>query len=81
MREYASSFAALTDQQASSLTSRSLDFERQRVELDQRYFKDFSKVLPGVVVANFFQLQHRLNLLGDVELAAHLPPVFQDQAQ
>lgn len=80
IREYASSFASLTDQQASSLTSRALDFERQRVELDQKYFKNFSKVLPGVVVAKFFQLQHRLNLLGDVELAAHLPPVFQDQA-
>jgi hypothetical protein len=81
IREYASSFASLTDQQASSLTSRALDFERQRVELDQKYFKNFSKVLPGVVVAKFFQLQHRLNLLGDVELAAHLPPVFQDQTQ
>ena len=81
IKEYASSFASLTDQQASSLTSRALDFERQRVELDQKYFKNFSKVLPGVVVAKFFQLQHRLNLLGDLELAAHLPPMFQDQTQ
>ena len=81
IRDYASSFASLTDQQASSLTSRALEFERQRVELDQKYFKNFSKVLPGVVVAKFFQLQHRLNLVGDLELAAHLPPVFQDQTQ
>lgn len=81
IREYASSFASLTDEQASSLTSRALKFEKERVDLDQKYFKDFSKVLPGVVVAKFFQLQHRLNLLGDVELAAHLPTVFQDQTQ
>jgi len=81
IREYASSFASLTDEQASSLTSRALKFERERADLDQKYFKDFSKVLPGVVVAKFFQLQHRLNLLGDVELAAHLPTVFQDQTQ
>ena len=81
IREYASSFASLTDQQASSLTSRALKFEQQRVDLDQKYFKNFSKVLPGVVVAKFFQLQHRLNLLGDVELAAHLPTVFQDKTE
>jgi hypothetical protein len=81
IKEYASSFASLTDPQASSLTSRALDFERQRADLDRKYFKDFSKVLPGVVVARFFQLQHRLNLLVDLELAAHLPPVLQDQAQ
>jgi hypothetical protein len=81
IREYASSFASLTDQQASSITSRSLEFERQRVDLNKKYFKSFSKVLPGVVVAKFFQLQHRLNLLADVELAAHLPTVFQDQTQ
>jgi hypothetical protein len=81
IKEYASSFTSLTDQQAASLTARSLEFERQRVDLNRKYLKTFSKALPGVVVAKFFQLQHRLDLLVDVELASHLPTVFQDQAQ
>lgn len=81
IKEYAASFTTLTDAQASSLTERSLDFERARADLDKKYLKTFGKALPGVVVAKFFQLQHRLNLLIDLDLASQLPPILQDKAQ
>jgi hypothetical protein len=81
IKEYSSSFTSLTDQQASSLTQRALNYQGERVELEKKYFKEFSKVLPGVTVAKFFQLEHRLNLVWDLQLASHLPAVFQVQPQ
>lgn len=81
IKEYASSFTSLTDQQANSLTQKALNYQAQRVELEKKYFKEFGKVLPGVTVAKFFQLEHRLNLVWDLELASHLPTVFQASAQ
>ena len=81
IKEYASSFTSLTDQQANSITERALSYQAQRVDLEKKYFKEFGKVLPGVTVAKFFQLEHRLNLVWDLELASHLPTVFQASAQ
>jgi hypothetical protein len=81
IKEYANSFTSLTDQQANSITQRALNYQGQRVDLEKKYFKELSKVLPGVTVAKFFQLEHRLNLVWDLELASHLPTVFQAQAQ
>jgi hypothetical protein len=78
-KEYATSYASLTDEQAKSLTQKALDYQADRVDLEKKYFKEFNKVLSGVTVAKFFQLEHRLNLIVDLELAAHLPTVFQAQ--
>jgi hypothetical protein len=81
IKEYATSYTSLTDEQAQSLTQKALDYQEDRVDLEKKYFKEFSKVLSGVTVAKFFQLEHRLNLLVDLELAAHLPAVFQAKCQ
>ena len=79
IKEYATSYTSLTDEQANSLTQKTLDYQADLVDLEKKYFKEFSKVLSGVTVAKFFQLEHRLNLIVDLDLAAHLPAVFRAQ--
>jgi hypothetical protein len=47
--------------------------EQQKTDLKRKYFKEFEKVMPANRVARFFQVDHRLDLLIDLQLAAQLP--------
>ena len=76
VKSYADKYTTLTDADAKQMTETALDVESKRVELQKKYFKEFSKSLPGTTVAKFFQLEHRLNLLIDLQLAAELPPIL-----
>lgn len=78
IREYADQWGAMTDEQASSLTKRSLAVDEQIAQLRVRYMPIFSQVVPGQVVATFFQMDRRLQALLQIQLASQLPLV-QDQ--
>ena len=68
----------MTDEQASSLTKRSLAVDEQIAQLRVKYMPIFSQVVPGQVVATFFQMDRRLQALLQIQLASQIPLV-QDQ--
>jgi hypothetical protein len=76
IKAYSETWAQLTDVKAKDLALRSLDLESRRADLRKRYFVSFNKVLPGVVVAKFFQLEYRLDLLVDLKIASELPALL-----
>jgi hypothetical protein len=76
IREYADKYANLSNTDASALTLKILNFEQRRLDLRKKYFKEFSSKLPGKTVAKFFQLEHRFDLVVDLEIASHLPAVL-----
>jgi len=76
IKAYSETWAKLTDVEARDLAQKSLDLESRRADLRKRYFVNFNKVLPGVVVAKFFQLEYRLNLLVDLKIASELPALL-----
>ena len=49
--------------------------KRLTVQLRQKYVKMMRKVLPGKKAATFFQLDWRISMLIDVQLASQLPLV------
>lgn len=73
IKTYAEKFATLTDAEAKTLVEKSLALETARIELKRKYFKEFSKALPPLTVAKFFQLEYRLDLLANVQIASELP--------
>lgn len=78
IREYADQWGTMTDEQAASLAKRSLALDEQIAQLRIKYMPVFSQVVPGQVVATFFQLDRRLQALLDIQLASQIPLV-QDQ--
>ncbi len=73
IKSYADKYQTLTDAEAKALVEKSLALESSRTELRKKYFKEFTKVLPALTVAKFFQLEYRLDLLVNVQLASELP--------
>jgi hypothetical protein len=76
VREYADKYANLTDADAAALTARMFAFEQHRLDVKKKYCKEFSSKLPGKTVTKFFQLEHRFDLVIDLELASRLPTVL-----
>ena len=78
IREYVDQWGTMTDEQAASLAKRSLALDEQIAQLRLKYMPVFSQVVPGQVVATFFQLDRRFQALLDLQLASQIPLV-QDQ--
>ena len=80
VKEYANGYGTLTDAQALDLTKRLLAVDSAVAQLRTKYVPIVNGVLPGVKTATFFQIDRRLTMLIDVQLASSVPLV-QSQAQ
>jgi len=71
----------VTEPDAKALIDQGLDFESRRLEVKKKYAKEFQKAgLSSSTVAKFMQLEHRLDLLVDTELAYEIPYVEKPAA-
>jgi hypothetical protein len=70
LQDYAQNFDALTDEQAESYIQGRAEVEQSIAQLRLKYFPIFRKVLSGKATAFFFQLDWRLALVVDVQLAS-----------
>ena len=73
VKEYADAYPSLTDEQADSLIRRWLDSDIAVFELRKKYLPIFRKVLDGKITATFFQLEHRISAMIDLQLTSQLP--------
>jgi len=79
IKEYATGFGTLTDDQALSLLKRSLSLDEQVAQLRSKYLPIVNQVLPGTKTATFFQMDRYINSLIDVQVAGAIP-VVQEQS-
>jgi hypothetical protein len=75
IKEYSDEWGTMTDDQASSLARRYLALDEQVAQLRTKYLPVFNQAVPGTRVATFFQLDHRIQEMIDLQLASHLPLV------
>ena len=75
IKEYAENFGKLTDAQAESLARRYVDADEAAVKLRQEYLAIFSRVIGGKKTARFIQVDRRLALIIDLQLASEIPLV------
>jgi len=80
VKEYADAWGNMTDDQALSYIKRWLGVDEQVSALRAKYVPIVNKVLPGKKTATFFQLERRVQMMIDIQLASQLPLVqAQDQ--
>jgi hypothetical protein len=75
IKEYADNYDTLTDDKALALTNQALGVDKSVADLRLKYTPLFSKVISGKKTAVFFQLDRRLVMLIDLQLAAAIPMV------
>ena len=75
VKDYADNIRNLSDAQAQSLAKRWTDADAAVVQLRQKYFPNFEQVIGGKKTALFFQLDRRLALMMDLQLASEIPLV------
>lgn len=75
IKEYATNYATLTDEQAVNLVRKSLEVDASVAQLRLKYLPPVSKVISGKNTALFFQMDRRLGMLIDLQLASQIPMV------
>jgi hypothetical protein len=73
--EYADNIRNLSDAQAQNLTKRYADSDVTITNLRLKYLPIFAKVISGKKTALFFQVDRRLALMIDLQLASEIPLV------
>jgi len=73
IKDYASQYDTMTDAQADGLMDRVLKFDKSRTELRAEYYPKFKKAIGAKQAAKFLQVDNRLNLLVDLQLANAIP--------
>ena len=63
----------LNDTEANEMLAEYLRVEKDRVETQQRYVERFREVLPPVQVAQFFQLENKMDAVVAYDLAGAVP--------
>ena len=77
IKEYTQKYPTLTGGEAKAMAEKMLECDSRLAELKKKYFKKFNKVLPPLTVAKFFQLEHRVDLMMDMQVESSLPPLTQ----
>jgi hypothetical protein len=77
LKEYFDSYGTLTPEQADSMTKRLLALDVSVAELRQKYQPTFRAVLPAKETATFFQLDRRIAMMIDLQLASQIPLLQQ----
>jgi hypothetical protein len=73
LKDYAANYDHIDDIQAQSYITRALKFEEDGLKLRKSYVSKFEKVIGAKQTAKFYQVDSRLSLLVNVQLAALLP--------
>ena len=75
IQDYADHWRTMTDEQSSSFIRQWLDVDTQIEQLRQRYVPMVEQVISGRKTATFFQLDRRMSMMVDLQLASQIPLV------
>ena len=73
IKEYAQNYQTITDDQADSFIKRWLSFDQDNTQLRLKYIPEFEKVISHQKTALFFQIDRRVALMIELQLASQVP--------
>jgi hypothetical protein len=75
IEDYAKNYDTMTDVKAMALTKEFFEIQKKQVAIKTSWSPKFEKVIPGKAVARFFQIENKLDLIVQIEVAAEIPLV------
>ena len=79
--DYANNFSTMTDEKADQLAQQTIQLDQKRMALREKYYATMKKALSPVIAVRFFQVEHQLQLIVDLQIAANLPIIEQNDSQ
>ena len=73
IKDYADHYYEMTDKKAEELIKKSVELDIKRAWLRKKYLRQFNWVLPAKKVAKFYQIENKLGVLVEVQMAAEIP--------
>jgi hypothetical protein len=73
IKEYAQNYETTTDEQADSFIRRWVALDRDNTELRLKYIPEFEKVISHKKTAMFFQIDRRVAMMIELQLASKVP--------
>jgi len=75
IKDYAKSYQSMTDDQSDTFIERWLGFDNDDTQLRLRYLPEFQKVISHRKTAMFFQVDRRVSMMLNLQLAGQVPLV------
>jgi len=75
VKQYAQSYSNLSDAQASDYIKRWIALDQDNTQLRMKYIPEFQKIISPKKTAMFFQMDRRLGMLIELQLASQVPLV------
>jgi Spy/CpxP family protein refolding chaperone len=75
IKDYAANYNTMTDAQAQDYIKRSTEVEQQLIALRMKYVPVFEKVISPKKTALWYQIDHRIDLLINLQLSSQIPMV------
>jgi len=73
IKDYADSYDTLDDAKADELAGRMIKFDDARTKLRAEYYPKFKKAIGAKQAAKFLQVDNRLTLIVDLQIASSIP--------
>jgi len=73
IKEYAQNYSTMTDEQAAGFIKRWLAFDQDNTQLRVQFIPQFEKVISPKKTALFFQLDRRVAMMIELQLASQVP--------
>ena len=75
IKDYAANFESMTPAKADELTNKTFAFFENRLKLQKKYYKEFSKALGPVLAAKYMQIERSINTVFDFQIMSQIPLV------
>ena len=73
IKDFAANYAAMPDDKARELLNRLLAVEDKTIAAKRQFVQELQKVLSAKTAARYYQVDNRIDLLMNVELASEIP--------
>jgi len=73
IKSFGEHYETLTDEAAGELLDDWFDLQSDRLAAQRRFARRLGRVLPEILVARFFQLEHKIDAAYEVDLSQQIP--------
>lgn len=75
--DYANNYLSMDNEKAVELWNNKMKIDSELLSLQKTYLKKFLKVLPGETVVRYFQVENKISMIVNAELADLIPLIRQ----
>ena len=81
IKDYAENFDTMAEEKAKELMAAAFKLDKDRIKVDEKYYKNFSKATSFITAARVMQVENQIRLLIRLQIAAELPLIEKSAEQ